>query len=86
MRGDYQKQLEHRDKLRAKKQRLEGLRDLYRTYEQAGQVPTPNSYMWKLRAKIHSVETQLRVMADSDGIGEMLLERLSKRKLNSKRQ
>jgi hypothetical protein len=68
MRGDYQKQLEHRDKLRAKKQRLEGLRDLYKTYEQAGHVPTPNGYMWKLRAKIHSVETQLRVMADSTAL------------------
>jgi hypothetical protein len=68
MRGDYQKQLEHRDKLRAKKQRLEGLRDLFRTYEQAGQVPTPNTYMWKLRAKIQSVETQLRVMADSTAL------------------
>jgi hypothetical protein len=68
MRGDHQKQLEHRDKLRAKKQRLEGLRDLYRTYEQAGHAPTPNSYMWKLRTKIHSVETQLRVMADSTAL------------------
>jgi hypothetical protein len=68
MRGDYQKQLEHRDKLRAKKQRLEGLRDLYRTYEQAGKAPTPNTYMWKLRAKIQSVETQLRVMADSTAL------------------
>jgi hypothetical protein len=68
MKGDYNKSLKHREKLLSKKQRLDGLRDLYATYEQAGKLPIPGSYMWDLRAKIHAVENQLRVMANAEDV------------------
>jgi hypothetical protein len=64
--GDYGKILLHRDKLRAKKERLDGLRGLYATYEQAGQKPYPGSYMADLRRRIASTQNQLKAMAYSD--------------------
>jgi hypothetical protein len=65
-RGDYSRALLHREKLRAKKERLEGLRGLYATYEQAGHQPRPGSYMQSLRKRISSVQNQLRAMAYFD--------------------
>jgi hypothetical protein len=66
MRGDYNKGLVHREKLRAKKERLDGLRGLYATYEEAGQQPYPGSYMAELRRRIASTQNQLKAMAYSD--------------------
>jgi hypothetical protein len=64
--GDYNRALVHREKLRAKKERLDGLRGLYATYEQAGHRPRPGTYMQSLRKRISSVQNQLRAMAYSD--------------------
>lgn len=68
MRGAYARTLKHREKLRSKKERLDGLRELYRSYEEAGELPIPGSYMWELRAKIHAQESQLKVMANSEEV------------------
>jgi hypothetical protein len=65
MRGGYEREMQHRAKLVAKYQRLQGLRDLYATYEQAGYQPYPGSYMQKLRARIASTNNQLKAMAGS---------------------
>lgn len=65
--GDYERDLKHRALVHAKKQRLAGLRDLYGTYEMVGLSPTKGSEMRKIRAKIHSIEAQLRVMANTEG-------------------
>jgi hypothetical protein len=54
----------HKDALYAKKVRLDGLRALYETHEQAGHVPIPGSYMFELRRKIRHVEKSLKVMAE----------------------
>jgi hypothetical protein len=54
----------HQDTLYAKKVRLDGLRALYATHEQAGQAPIPGSYMWELRKRIRHVEKSLKVMAE----------------------
>jgi hypothetical protein len=61
--GEYYREAQHRAKLLAKYERLQGLRDLYATYEQAGCEPYPGSDMAKLRTKITSVRAQLKVMA-----------------------
>jgi hypothetical protein len=65
MRGDYKRSREHREKMLSKKQRLEGLRQLYATYEEVGERPMAGSYMRELRAKIRAIETQLRVMSQA---------------------
>lgn len=56
----------HRDAMVAKKERLDGLRAILATHEQAGEHPVPGNYLWKLRVKIRSVESNLKAMADSD--------------------
>jgi hypothetical protein len=63
--GDYYKEMHHRSKLAAKYERLQGLRDLYATYEQAGEQPLPGSYMAELRRRIASTNNQLKAMAGS---------------------
>jgi hypothetical protein len=63
--GDYQREMQHRTKLVAKYERLQGLRALYATYEQAGHQPLPGSDMQKLRARIASTQNQLKAMAGS---------------------
>lgn len=65
MRGDYEREMKHRAKLAAKWDRLQGLRELYATYEQAGHQPLPGSYMADLRARIQSTQQQLNAMAGS---------------------
>jgi hypothetical protein len=64
--GTRKSERKHREALYAKIVRLDGLRALYATHEQMGQVPLPRNYMWILRIKIRSVENQLKAMADSD--------------------
>lgn len=68
MRGDYTRSLKHRQKLLSKKERIDGLRDLYRTYENTGELPIRGSYMWNLRARIHAQQSQLKVMANSEEV------------------
>jgi hypothetical protein len=63
--GVYEREMHHRTKLAAKYERLQGLRDLYATYEQAGQQPLPGSYMAELRRRIASTQNQLKAMAGS---------------------
>jgi hypothetical protein len=63
--GDYQREMQHRAKLVAKYERLQGLRALYATREQMGEEPLPGSYMQKLRARIASTNNQLKAMAGS---------------------
>jgi hypothetical protein len=58
----------HRDALYSKKLRLDGLRALYATHEEAGYFPIPGNYMWGLRVKIRNVEKELKAMADSDEV------------------
>jgi hypothetical protein len=65
MRGDYEREMLHRSKLARKYERLQGLRDLYATYEQAGEQPYPGSYMAGLRQRIASTQNQLKAMAGS---------------------
>jgi hypothetical protein len=57
-----------RERLRAKKERLDGLRSLYNTYEQRGEAPVAGSYMWELRKKIHSVKHEIDYLVDYDGV------------------
>ena len=64
----FEREKKHREALYAKKVRLDGLRALYATHEEAGHVPIPGNYMWKLRVKIRGVENQLKAMADSDEV------------------
>jgi len=65
MRGDHARDLLRRVRLEAKYQRLQGLRDLYATYEQAGHQPHPGSYMAELSKRIYSTQTQLNTMTGS---------------------
>ena len=64
----FDRERKHRDALYAKKMRLDGLRALYATHEEAGHFPLPGNYMWDLRVKIRNVEKELKVMADSDEV------------------
>jgi hypothetical protein len=63
--GHYEREMHHRSKLAAKYERLEGLRALYATYEQAGHEPLPGSDMAELRRRIASTHNQLKAMAGS---------------------
>ena len=62
MRGDYDRDLKHRATVQAKRERLAGLRELYASYEQAGELPLPGTYMRELRYRISSTQNQLRAM------------------------
>lgn len=64
--AEYHRDLKHRAALVAKRERLEGLRKLYATYEQKGEVPAPGSYMLRLRKKIYATNQQLKAMAGWD--------------------
>ena len=66
--GSWKLERKHREALYAKKERLDGLRALYATHQQAGDFPRPGNYMWTLRAKIRDVREQLQAMADSDEV------------------
>lgn len=70
MKGDYDRGLKHRATVQAKRERLDGLRKLYATYEQVGELPLPGSDMRRLRNKIASTHNQLRAM---DGWDEVKL-------------
>jgi len=62
MKGDYDRDCRHRATVQAKRERLDGLRQLYASYEQAGELPLPGTYMRELRYRISSTQNQLRAM------------------------
>lgn len=66
--GDYERELKHRATVQAKRERLDGLRQLYASYEQRGEVPLPGTYMQELRHRIASTNNQLRAMAGWEDI------------------
>jgi len=67
MRGAYTRDWErqHRAKLAAKYERLEGLKALYATREKLGQLPLPGSDMQELRQRIAATRNQIKAMIGS---------------------
>ena len=61
-RRNHKNLVEHHERVKWKQQRLQGLQDLYATYETTGQAPARGSYMAQLSSRIHSVKGQLEVM------------------------
>jgi hypothetical protein len=56
---------QHHERVKWKQQRLQGLEDLYATYETAGQAPARRSYMAQLRSRIQSGKRELQVMGEA---------------------
>jgi hypothetical protein len=67
---NYHKHLEHAERLRAKRERLEGLEALYGTYEQEGVRPYESVAMRCLKKRILSTRQQLRTMGEGIGPDE----------------
>jgi len=63
----YKKQLEHAERLRAKRERLEGLRALYQTHEELGHEPFPGTEMIAIRRRIARTNNELRAMGEDIG-------------------